>query len=539
MAVQLRVILQEHSIKKLTLPTGIPNTVDDLVSIITETFQLHGEYGLLYQDKDFDNQFFSVTSTADLYDKATVKMILKEPNITLDLHPILESGPSSTLSSLSNVNTHPASTPDTNICPEDHDASSQVSDSTSSGSSDTIILPDSCRLAAWPVPFQVPEFSRDIQLILAEANNSYHATGRHFMDASVKSAIMQDLAKVIFSYTAYPTNEQILSVAEALVSKFPCLREPGSFVGLYGWQQRIKYKMHNYRAKLRSRKYSYPEIEINTLKRKHPADAVPSKNVKKPKKAEVNYLPPHPTGESQETLEKERLELTCEITKKNNAKIIADKMNKTFSSRRFEVVSLSPSVIVFKERWPALFTEAQIKEEFRRITTVSLEETFMLKLDEYTPGLMQLMRAKGGAAGSKMHPLLDTLNDTHSIEKKRDAVVCCLINYLGERQEDLFHDCQECEDYTDKTMKVIVMHNVMAEEDPSDVSIVIEGNQVMEGCGSRTKACVLLMGLIYALNLDYPKQLKNTFEAFQKLFLELDGEKLLKKVHSLKNKLMQ
>lgn len=75
---------------------------------------------------------------------------------------------------------------------------------------------------------------------------------------------------------------------------------------------------------------------------------------------------------------------------------------------------------------------------------------------------------------------------TQNIEKKRDAVVCCLINYLGERQEDLFHDCQECEDYTDKTMKVIVKHNVMAEEDPSDLSIVIEGNQVMEGCGSRT-----------------------------------------------------
>ncbi len=88
-------------------------------------------------------------------------------------------------------------------------------------------------------------------------------------------------------------------------------------------------------------------------------------------------------------------------------------------------------------------------------------------------------------------------------------------------------------------MKVIVKHNVMAEEDPSDLSIVIEGNQVMEGCGSRTKACILLMGLIYAINIEYPKELKNTFEAFQKLFLEIDGAKLLKKVHSLKNKLMQ
>lgn len=97
----------------------------------------------------------------------------------------------------------------------------------------------------------------------------------------------------------------------------------------------------------------------------------------------------------------------------------------------------------------------------------------------------------------------------------------------------------ECEDHTDQTMKVIVIHNVMAEEDPAEVSLVIEGNQVLTGCGNRTKACMLLMGLIYALNLEYPKTLKNTFEVFQKLFLELDGAKLLKKVHSLKSKLME
>ncbi|XP_061565367.1 uncharacterized protein LOC133419892 [Cololabis saira] len=351
---------------------------------------------------------------------------------------------------------------------------------------------------------------------------------------------MHDLSKVIFSYTAYPSNEQITAVSEALVEKFPCLKEPGSFAGLYGWQQRIKYKMHNYCAKLKSRKYAYPEIEINTLKRKRPADAVPAKNVKKAKKAEVNYLPPHPVGENQDTLEIERLELINEIKKKNNAKIFTEKMSKTFSSRRVEVVTLSPSVSVFKERWPALFSDAQIKEEFRRITTISLEETFLLKLDGYTPRLLQLMRAKGGAAGSKMRPLLDTVNESQSIEKKRDAVVSCLIEYLGERQEELFQDCQdECEDHTDQTMKVIVIHNVMAEEDPAEVSIVIEGIQVLTGCGNRTKACMLLMGLIYALNLEYPKTLKNTFQVFQKLFLELDGAKLLKKVHSLKSKLLE
>ena len=99
MAAHLRVILEEHDIRKLTLPTGIPNTVEDLLLIIVETFQLDGEFGLLYEDNDFGNQFFSVTSTADLHDKATVKLFRKELVITLDLHPIDKFGLSSTLSS--------------------------------------------------------------------------------------------------------------------------------------------------------------------------------------------------------------------------------------------------------------------------------------------------------------------------------------------------------------------------------------------------------------------------------------------------------
>lgn len=89
----------------------------------------------------------------------------------------------------------------------------------------------------------------------------------------------------------------------------------------------------------------------------------------------------------------------------------------------------------------------------------------------------------------------------------------------------------ECEDPSEQTMKVMVIHDVMAEKDPAELCVVIEGEKVLSGCGNRTKACLLLMGLIYVLNLEYPKTLKNTFEVFHKCFLELDGVKLLKKVH--------
>uniref|UniRef100_A0AAY4AB35 Uncharacterized protein n=1 Tax=Denticeps clupeoides TaxID=299321 RepID=A0AAY4AB35_9TELE len=73
-------------------------------------------------------------------------------------------------------------------------------------------------------------------------------------------------------------------------------------------------------------------------------------------------------------------------------------------------------------------------------------------------------------------------------------------------------------------------------KDPVDVSIILEGKEILPGCHNAAKACALLMGLIYALNIAYPTTLCYTFEVFQKLFLELDGIKLSPKVQALKSK---
>lgn len=116
--------------------------------------------------------------------------------------------------------------------------------------------------------------------------------------------------------------------------------------------------MSNYRTKLRS--LGCPELTVNSLKRKHPDHMQPARNVKKPKKAEVNYLPPYPTGETKETLENERVQLIEETKKKDNSKVINEKMAKTFSLRRQEVVSKCPMIADLKERWPALFTASQV-----------------------------------------------------------------------------------------------------------------------------------------------------------------------------------
>lgn len=135
-------------------------------------------------------------------------------------------------------------------------------------------------------------------------------------DPRLTSSILEKLAEVVFLYTAYHTGIQILTVVEALIKKYPCLKEPGSFNGLYGWQQRIKYKMGNYRAKLRGRQLVCPKLEVNSLKRTRLNEKVSSKGIKRPKKAEVNYLPPLPLGDTEDTLEKERLNLLEEMKRK-------------------------------------------------------------------------------------------------------------------------------------------------------------------------------------------------------------------------------
>ena len=72
---------------------------------------------------------------------------------------------------------------------------------------------------------------------------------------------------------------------------------------------------------------------------------------------------------------------------------------------------------------------------------------------------------------------------------------------------------------------------------PEDVGIVIEGCTVLQDLGDVASGCAVLLGLIYSLNLSYPKDLRYTFEFLQKVLMELDGNKLSNKVQVLKNKL--
>lgn len=88
---------------------------------------------------------------------------------------------------------------------------------------------------------------------------------------------------------------------------------------------------------------------------------------------------------------------------------------------------------------------------------------------------------------------------------------------------------------------LLVVENVM---DPlpafyNEVALVIEEEVVMRHLSDVPNAFLNLMGLVYALNLDYPKELKFTFEVIQRLFIGLGSDSCTAKVHSLKSKLLR
>lgn len=87
---------------------------------------------------------------------------------------------------------------------------------------------------------------------------------------------------------------------------------------------------------------------MNALKNKPDGKCSPAYGVKKPKKAEVNYCPAYPTGETAGTLEKTRVVLLSEVQKRNDD----DKVTKMMVTM----------IADFKTRWPALFHVREVNE---------------------------------------------------------------------------------------------------------------------------------------------------------------------------------
>lgn len=189
----------------------------------------------------------------------------------------------------------------------------------------------------------------------------------------------------------------------------------------------------------------------------------------------------------------------------------------------------------------------QINAEFMRITTVPLHAKFIGQLDKYTPNLTKVFRSRGGAAGKKIRLLMASTAMTDDIEVKRDCILRSLCVYLNEDSNTLIKeysnaDVEDAERQIGQTtMGLYVIHKEGADKDEEleSVGVVIEGVELLQDLQSISSAWAMLFGLIYTLNLSYPQELKITFEFFQKVLMNLDGNRLSPKVQALKIKMLQ
>ncbi|KAL3973708.1 hypothetical protein ACER0C_024915 [Sarotherodon galilaeus] len=489
---KLLIILGENNALKLTLPLGIPKNVNELKAEIENQCGVSEQFRLQYMDTDF-NQFLNLTSTFDLKDMDKIKVIKTG---------VPETSTGSNESSVSSFN---LGSPCSGHNP-DYDTdilSSAESRSSSSSSSANSTL----RSEAWPLDFRIPEFSFDVELQLTKGNQEFQANGTLLtLKPKLKSDILESLSSEIMKYKAYPSDSNLSDVCQALVVKHPCLKEKGSETGFSAWKISLKYKMSNYRGKLKNLGCS--ELVINSLKRRGNSNVHPNQ-VKKPRRAEVNFCPDYPAGETRE-----------KFKKKNNDETIKAKMAQTFPHRRQEILQDMPFVADFKSRWPALFSPREINAEFQRITTVPLTSTFMAQLDNNTTKLTKVFRNKGGTSGRKITEIMAAIDENDTVAMRRVCTLKGLAVYLNEDPNSLIKEYQdvdfhEAESEMEKMLIGIYVIKPEGERDldpAEDIGIIIEGVAVLRDLPDVATAVVLLFGLIYTLNMSYPSNLSRQRE---------------------------
>ncbi|XP_057702201.1 uncharacterized protein LOC130921875 [Corythoichthys intestinalis] len=383
-----------------------------------------------------------------------------------------------------------------------------------------------------PQPFVIPSFSFDVELKLKQGNEACHKDGT-LLDPSkdMKSDILDKLAEAIYVHNPYPRPEEYDRVAQALINKHPCLREPGSVHGWYCWKFSLKFKMGNFRQKLRVASCS--ELKVNS-RTTGPAG---SKRLKRAKKSEVNFVPDFAEGKTESNLEMDRSAMAIEMTKRKvDRQQTDDMMNNTFPLRRKEIVE--PLVAEVKERWPALFSERQIEAEFARITSVDLKGSLCAGIDQYLVRFLELYKAKSGIM--RLTRLTRQLDDDSSTQRKVHVLLLGLPLFLKEDPSCFFKTVEptDDEDVFTKGMKVgIVM--VKDGEDRIDVAVVLEEAVILCGLNNIQSAVAMLMGLLFALNIDYPKELRYTFEFIQKVLMNIGGRQCSSLVHGVRTCLLR
>ncbi|XP_030266756.1 uncharacterized protein LOC115578038 [Sparus aurata] len=289
---------------------------------------------------------------------------------------------------------------------------------------------------------------------------------------------------------------------------------------------------------------------VSQVINKRKAGGSKGKCVKKSKKGEVNYCPDPPEGECPENMEEKRQIMEAEMKKRDpDQQLLENLMVATFSQRRMEIIGDQPLITEVISRWPALFHERQIVAEFRRIITLDLLESFIDGLDGLVPRLLEAYKAatKYGKKQS-LKNVLDCLVRDDTNERRRAAALLGLPFYIiGEDPSNVIRMCDANAENLDDAMKGMQLGILIGYEGeqraiPNDifnVAVVVEETIVVHNIKDVAHGFAMLMGVIYGVNLQYPNDMKYSFEFLQRVVMRIEPDKASARVHGLRNRILR
>ncbi|KAK9521323.1 hypothetical protein VZT92_002128 [Zoarces viviparus] len=183
-----------------------------------------------------------------------------------------------------------------------------------------------------------------------------------------------------------------------------------------------------------------------------------------------------------------------------------------------------------------------------RLVSSDLNQSFFDGLDKYVPKLLEVYRKRGHSCPD-LRSLLHPLDEQTSNQKRRDAALLGLPYYLREDSKSFISVCETTSSAVEATKGMDIGLLVVTEDGGSnkqllaknivDVAVVLEEHVILKEQKDVARAFAMLMGLLYSLNIDYPKGLKYTFEVIQKVVMGIGSGNCSAKANGLRNRMLQ
>ncbi|KAK7175567.1 hypothetical protein R3I93_002478 [Phoxinus phoxinus] len=223
-------------------------------------------------------------------------------------------------------------------------------------------------------------------------------------------------------------------------------------------------------------------------------------------------------------------------------------MSATFSKRRKEIIGDQPLIGDVIARWPAMFCERQVRAEFKRVVSTDLLESFLDGLDDLTPRLLEVYEAATKSAKKPaLKAILDCLKKDDTNER-RTAALLGLPHYLREEPSDIIRMCDAHGETLTAAMEGMQLGLLIGYEGenqdafPREVfneAVVVEETVVFHNFNDVPSSFAMHLGIIYCVNLEYPRAMKYSFEFLQRVVMKIKPDQASARVRGIRNKLLR